>query len=183
MMKKKKLHKTLLALMLVFVPPYFLVFTEEGNRITDNAILWLFGQESLALNLAEADGNFTENQVREVFADLEWQCGMVQSQFGQTACNAPIASFNELPARYVVMYFADDHLNAIKLSYREPYHNALLRQLIDTLGQPGNAGSAASDTPDADEVLQWNTGKGLVVLKKTIREAEQPALLWLRSAQ
>jgi len=183
MMKKKKLHKTLLALMLVFIPPYFLVFTEEGNRVSDNAILWLFGQESLALNLAEADSSFTENQVREVFADLEWQCGAVQSPFGQTACNASIASFNDLPARYVVMYFANDRLKAIKLGYREQYHNALLRQLLDTLGQPGNAGSAASDAPDADKVLQWNTGKGRVVVKKTLGEAEQPALLWLGSAQ
>lgn len=182
-MKKKKLHKTLLALMLVFIPPYFLVFTEEGNRVTDNAILWLFGQESLALNLAEADSTFTENQVREVFADLEWHCGAVQSWFGQTACNASIASFNELPARFVVMYFANGHLNAIKLSYREQYHTALLRQLIETLGQPEHFSSTASDTPDTDAVLQWNTGKGLVVLKKTIREDEQPALFWLGGAQ
>ena len=49
--------------------------------------------------------------------------------------------------------------------------------------QPDNAAAAVRATPNADEVLQWQTGKGLVVLKKTIRESDQPALLWLGSAQ
>ena len=179
----KKLHKTLLALLLVFLPPYFLIFTDEGNRVTDNALLWLFGQEELKLNLKQADTAFTEDQVRQAFADLDWQCGAVDSPFGQHACNAAIGSFNELPARHVFMYFADRHLNAIQISYREQYHNALLGHLIETLGQPRNALAAAGDPPDADPVLEWHTGKGLVVLKKTIRESDQPALLWLGSAQ
>ena len=182
-MKKNKLHKTLLALLLVFIPPYFLVFTEEGNRITDNAVLWLFGGEAFKLNLQEADTAFNEAHVRKVYADLEWHCGSVQSSFGQNACNASIASFNELPARRVTMYFVNDHLNAIQVDYREPYHNALLQHLLDTLGQPDNAAAAVRATPDADEVLQWRTGKGLVVLKKTIRESDHAALLWLGSAQ
>lgn len=182
-MNNKKLHTTLLALVLVFIPPYFLVFTEEGNRVTDNALLWLFGQQSMSLNLAEADTNFTDEQIRQVFPDIEWQCGRVQSQFGQTACNASIANFNDLPARHVVMFFANRHLNAIQLSYREQYHDAMLRHLIKTLGQPGNAEAATRPTSGADEVLQWNTGKGLVVLKKSIRESDEPALLWLGSAQ
>jgi len=179
-MHKKKLHTTLLALLLVFIPPYFLVFTEEGNRISDNAVLWLFGQEQLQLNLKEADSSFDESDIRQVFADLEWQCGSVQSDFGETACNAAIASFNDLPARHVTMYFVAGRLHAIHLRYRERYHDALLSQLITTLGQPRNTAGA---TPDADTVLQWHTGKGLVVLKKTIRESDEAALLWLGSAQ
>jgi len=182
-MKNKKLHKTLLALLLVFVPPYFLVFTDEGNRVSDNVILWLFGQESLKLNLKEADRSFTEAHIKQVFPDLEWQCGAHNSPFGKTACNAPIGAFNELPAHRVVMYFVDEHLNAIQINYREQYHNALLQHLVDTLGQPVNAQEAVMDTPEADDVLQWNTGSGLVVLKKTIRESDQPALMWLGSAQ
>ena len=182
-MRNKKLHTTLLALLLVFLPPYFLVFTDEGNRVTDNAVLWLFGQEDLNLNLKEADTGFTEAHIRQAFSSLEWECGAVQSSFGPYACNAVIGSFNDLPARHVTMFFANDHLKAIQVSYREQYHNALLQHLVDTLGRPENAAPALNATPDADQVLQWNTGKGLVVLKKTIRESEQPALLWLGSAQ
>ena len=182
-MKKKKLHTTLLALMLVFVPPYFLVFTEEGNRISDNVILWLFGQESLLVNLAEADRNFSESQVREVYPDLDWQCGKQPSRFGQRACNAAIGTFNEIPARNVLILFADDQLTAIQIRYRSQYHNSLLQQLIDTLGQPETSMQAISNTPDADPVLQWDTGKGLVLLKKTIRESDQAVLMWLGAAQ
>lgn len=177
-----KLHKTLLALLLVFIPPYFLVFTEEGNRVSDNALLWLFGHPDLMLNLREADSAFTESQVRQVFADIDWQCGTVDSPFGQRACNAAIGSFNDLPARHAALFFAHDQLNAIRIAYREHYHSALLAQLIGTLGQPRNATAASTDAADADTVLEWPTGKGLVVLKKTIRESDQAALLWLGAA-
>ncbi len=182
-MKKKKLHTTLLALLLVFVPPYFLVFTDEGNRVSDNVVLWLFGHESLQLNLKEADRSFTQSQIESIFPDLQWQCGAHESPFGNTACNASIGNFNDLPAHRVVMYFVEEHLNAMQISYRAQYHNALLQHLLETLGQPDNAQAATMDTPSADGVLQWNTGNGLVVLKKTIRESDQPALMWLGSAQ
>jgi hypothetical protein len=180
---KKKLHKTLLALVLVMIPPYFLVFTEEGNRVSDNVMLWLFGRENFEFNLKQADTAYTEAQIKKVFPDIDWRCGAVESQFGQYACNAVIGSFNGLPANRVVLYFVHDHLNAAQIDYRAQYHNALLTQLLDSLGQPINATEAASDAPDADPVVQWQTGKGLVVLKKTIRESDQPALFWLGSAQ
>lgn len=179
---KKKLHKTLLALLLVLIPPYFLVFTEEGNRASDNAILWLFGQEGLALNLAEADSSFSESDIRQVFPDLDWQCGKLASPFGQSACNSIIASFNELPAHHVVMYFNDNRLSAIRIDYRRRYHQSLLQQLIDTLGRPQEGASTDQPAVAAGEVLQWDTGKGLVVLKKAISESDQPALMWVGSA-
>ena len=180
---KKKLHKTLLALVLVLIPPYFLVFTDEGNRVSDNVMLWLFGREDFEFNLKQADTSYTEAQIKKVFPDIDWQCGAVDSQFGPYACNAVIGSFNGLPAHHAVLYFVHDHLNAAQISYRAQYHNALLSQLLGSLGQPSNAAKAASNTPDADPVVQWQTGKGLVVLKKTIRESDQPALFWLGSAQ
>lgn len=180
---KKKLHKTLLALVLVLIPPYFLVFTEEGNRISDTAILWLFGRENFEFNLQQADTAYTEAQIKKVFPDIDWQCSPVKSQFGGYACSAPIGSFNGLPARSAALFFVHDRLNAVQIDYREQYHNALLKQLLASLGQPSNVVAASKDTPDADPVLQWQTGKGLVVLKKTIRESDQPALFWLGSAQ
>lgn len=179
---KKKLHKTLLALLLVLIPPYFLVFTEEGNRVSDNAILWLFGQQGLALNLAEADSSFSESDIREVFPDLDWQCGKLSSPFGQSACNSVIASFNDLPAHHAVLYFDDNRLSAIRIDYRRRYHRSLWQQLVDTLGQPTESAPGMPYPENPDQVLQWDTGKGLVVLKKTIGESDQPALMWIGSA-
>ena len=182
-MKKKRIHRTILALLLIFVPPFFLVFTEEGNRVSDNVMLWAFGHESMRLNLKEADHSFTEESVRKVYPDIDWQCGVLQSDFGDEACNAVIGTFNELPASRITLFFAHKQLNAIKLDYRRRYHERMVGHVIETLGQPVNVESATSGTPDADPVLQWQTGKGIVVLKKTIAESDQPALLWLGSAQ
>lgn len=178
---KKKLHITLLALLLVFVPPYFLVFTEEGNRVSDNALLWLFGQEDFNFNLAEAGSDFSREQVLKAYPDIDWTCGRVDSPFGTDACNAVIGSFNDLPAHRAVVFFADQQLSAVQIIYRAQYHAALLQQLLDTLGRP-EVDALAANAPEADVVLQWNTGKGTVVLKKTIRESDQPALLWIGSA-
>ena len=72
---KKKLHKTLLALLIVFVPPYFLLFTEEGNRVSDNAVLWLFDREEFRLDLNQASNTFTEDELKKVYVKIDWKCG------------------------------------------------------------------------------------------------------------
>lgn len=180
---KKKFHKILLTLVLVFVPPFLLVFTNEGNRVVDNVMLWLFDRPSLKLNLQEASQSYTEADIQKAFPGLKWQCGSLHSSFGETACNASIGSFNELPARHIVAYFAQKHLSAIQLRYHEHYHDQLIQQLIKTLGQPENAMQAIKSTPDADPVLQWSTGRGLVILKKSINPTDEPVLLWISSVK
>ena len=42
--KKPNLHKTLLILILVFIPPYWLIFTDEGMRMSDTALLVAAGR-------------------------------------------------------------------------------------------------------------------------------------------
>lgn len=178
-MIRKKLHKTLLTLLLVFTPPYFLMFTDEGIRITDNAVLWLFGGETFKFNLKEAGSDFDRTAVMQVYSDLQWQCHDEQSPFGDTLCAAAIASFNDFPARYVSAFFMQDRLNAFKIVYREQYHAQILGHLIKLLGQPRNVQEAISQFPDAAPVLEWDTGKGLVVLKKELQKNDEAALLWL----
>ena len=39
--KKPNLHKTLLILIAVFLPPFWLIFTDEGSRVSDTTLLWL----------------------------------------------------------------------------------------------------------------------------------------------
>ena len=178
-MRNKKLHKTLLILALVIVPPYFFIFTEEGTRISDNVILWLFGAESIKLDLKALDASYRTQEVRKVFPDLPWECEEQETAFGDSLCGAPIGSVNNYPARQLTAYFADDRIKALKIVYRERYHAQFLGHLIKLLGQPKNVEEAIKDTPDSAPVLEWDTGKGFVVLKKTLEPGDEPALFWL----
>ena len=42
--KTPNLHKTLLILIVVFLPPFWLIFTDEGSRVADTTLLWLLGE-------------------------------------------------------------------------------------------------------------------------------------------
>lgn len=178
-MKRRKLHKTLLILFMVLVPPYFLVFTDEGTRISDNVVLWLFGEESAKLNLKEIDHGYSREQILAVFPDLKWQCQEKSSSFGNGLCVAAIGSFNDYPSRLLTVFFADDQTNAVKIIYRPRYHAQITGHLIEQFGQPDNVADALSDSPDAASVLEWDTGKGVVLLKKDLGDTDEPALLWL----
>ena len=119
---------------------------------------------------------------RGVFEELDWQCRDEASSFGNQLCSATIGSFNDFPARYLTAFFADEKLNALKVVYRRHYHEQMLGHLIKTLGQPGNVADAIKGTPDADTVLEWDTGKGIVVLPKELEDRgprEEASLMWL----
>lgn len=178
-MERKKLHKTLLILALVIVPPYFLIFTDEGARISDNVILWLFGEESIKLDLSALETTYRSEEIRQVFPELQWDCRVEQHALGNSVCRAPVGAFNDYPARQITAFFVDDRISALKILYREQYHGQLLGHLIQQLGQPQNVEEAIKDTPDAAPVLEWDTGKGLVVLKKNLHPGDEPALFWL----
>jgi len=180
-MKQRKLHKTILILLLVLVPPYFLVLTDEGTRISDNVILWLFGKESAKLNLKEIDNGYSRDQILAVFPDLEWNCQAVESRFGDNLCTAEIGAFNDYPSHRLTVFFGGDWTNAVKVLYRARYHDQVLGHLIEQFGQPDNVAEAMSDSPDAASVLEWKTGKGVVLLKKELSDRDEPALFWLAS--
>jgi hypothetical protein len=178
-MKKLVSHKTILALLLVLVPPYFLMFTDEGMRVSDNVILWLFGEEGVKLNLKELDHAYTREQVLDIFPDLNWHCVDEQTSFGSSLCSAPVASFNDYPARRLTFFFGDGNVSAMKILYREQYHAQFTGHLIEQLGQPDNVADAIKDSPDAAPVLEWDTGKGIVLQKKELAETDEPAVFWL----
>lgn len=171
-MKKKKLHVTLAILLLVMVPPYFLVFTEEGSRLADNALLWFVGGDSIELNLRELDGHYTKAQIEKVFPDQDWICKAQPSSFGDLICATTISSFNDYPARYISFYFRGDKVSAMKLGYREAYHEQLLGHLIKQLGQPSNV-------EDDSRVLEWRMDTGRLVIQKKLIPGEQISFLWI----
>lgn len=177
--KKTNLHKTLLILLLVFIPPFWLLFTDEGSRVSDTALLWLLGEDEIRINLPKLDSNFSTDDIRTVYPDNEWQCGSQATDFGDALCMAPIGTFNGFPSRLATFYFRDGRLSALKLIYREAYHDQIIGHVISDFGQPTNVEQALAETPNADPLLEWQLDGGVLLLKKRLDPQDEPALIWL----
>ena len=50
---------------------------------------------------------------------------------------------------------------------------------IGDLGQPSNVEAALADGPKAENVLQWQLEKGVLVMPKELGKSDEPSLLWL----
>lgn len=179
--KKPNLHKTLLILILVFTPPFWLVFTDEGRRVSDTGLLWLLGEDEIRISLSDLDGEYTQQEIQTVYGENEWQCGSQQTAFGDSLCAAQIGTFNGYPARLVTFYFRQDTVSALKLIYRDQYHEQIMGYYIGELGQPTNVEAAIAEGPDAENVLEWDLGKGVLLIKKELGKTDEPSLLWLAS--
>ena len=177
--KKSSLHKTLLILILVFVPPFWLLFTDEGSRVSDTALLWLLGEDDIKIDLRQLDNRFTQMDIQTVYSDIEWQCGRQASPFGDQLCGARVGTFNGYPARAMTFFFRDDRISALKLIYRDAYHTQLMGYYIQELGQPSNVAAAVAEGPDAAEVLEWHLERGTLLMKKALTEGDEPALVWM----
>lgn len=177
--KKPNIHKTLLILILIFLPPYWLVFTDEGSRVSDTALLWLLGEDEIRLNLKQLSSRFTRADMQKVFSDNDWKCGPRPSRFGDHLCTARIGTFNGYPARLLTLYFQGEHISALQLVYRDLYHEQLTGYFVQQYGQPDNVAEALAEGPDADNVLEWAFDGGVLLMKKRLDETDEPAVLWL----
>lgn len=177
--KKPSIHKTLLILLLVFIPPYWLIFTDDGMRMSDTALLWLMDEDEIKFNVGELDSSFTRQDIQKVFSENEWVCGDKETPFGNNICAAKIGTFNGYPSRLLTIYFRDDNISAFKLIYRVQYHKQFIGYFIEQLGQPTNVEAAISDGPNAANVLEWDLNGGVLLMTKELGEADEPSLLWL----
>lgn len=177
--KKPNLHKTLLILILVFIPPYWLLFTEEGGRVSDTALLWLLGEDDIAVDVSKLDSAYTQADIKRVYTDNEWTCGESASPFGDGVCATKIGAYNGFPSRLLTFYFKGDRVSAMKLVYRDQYHEQIIGSYIGALGQPQNVADAIADGPEADSVLEWDLGEGVLLIKKDLGKNDEPSLLWL----
>lgn len=174
-----ELYKKLLILAVVFCPIVWLMFTEDGQRRTDTVVLWLFGEDEIKMELRALDTRFTEEELRKVYPDLPWQCQERSTPYGDYLCVSRIGVFNGIPSRYITFFFDAGQLSAVKLHYRENNHNQLLSQLHRQLGQADDEVRASVTAPDPDEILQWHTSYGTVVMKRQLQENEEPSLFWI----
>lgn len=166
-----KLYKTLLLILIVAGPIYWLMFTIDGKRRTDTAMLWLFSGESIEINFKILDSSFTESNWKTVYPDVSWQCKPSTSSFGERLCFSDIASYNGIPAQYLSVFFDGPHTKAVKLVYRDQYHSDIGEDLVFQLGNPINTSN--------DQILSWNTEFGRVLLKQSLHRGEEPVMLWL----
>jgi len=178
--KKPSIHKTLLMLILVFVPPYWLIFTDEGTRLTDTALLWVLGEDEIKFNVRELDASFTREDIQKVYSGNEWHCGEKDTPFGNNLCATQIGTFNGYPSRMLTIYFRDDNISAFKLIYRDQYHKQLMGYFIQQLGQPSNVEDVMiAEGPDAKNVLEWDLNHGVLLMTKELGKTDEPSLLWL----
>ncbi|EGV17343.1 hypothetical protein [Thiocapsa marina] len=182
-LKLPRLYKTLLMLALVFGPFYWLAFTEDGQRRTDLALMFLLGKPELNAALDAFTGVLTEAQIRETFPKLEFQCADGANPFGDRLCAAEIGAFNGVPASSVTLFLVGDELRAVKVSYRRIYH-PLMRDWVE--GRVVRAdGPRTSEQMEetGDGVATWTVSDGLLIMRDgELAPEDDPALFWLSRA-
>ncbi|MCU7893078.1 MAG: hypothetical protein KZQ78_16375, partial [Candidatus Thiodiazotropha sp. (ex Ustalcina ferruginea)] len=73
-LKLPSFYKRILTFFVVIGPIFWLVFTEDGQRRTDSVVLTLWGEDDISLNLKVLDNQITEEELKQVFPDVEWLC-------------------------------------------------------------------------------------------------------------
>ncbi|MEW8505256.1 MAG: hypothetical protein AB2598_01005 [Candidatus Thiodiazotropha sp.] len=178
-LKLPSFYKRFLLFFIVIGPIFWLVFTEDGQRRTDIVLLTLWGEDEIALNLKALDNQVSEEDLKKIFPDLSWTCKDETSSFGNRLCATRIGIYNDIPARYATVFFHDRWLNAVKIGYRDNYHTLLKQQLWQQLGTPVNNNSQLPAIEGMESVLHWVTDHGNVILKDSLDQGEEAALLWL----
>ncbi|MEN8177618.1 MAG: hypothetical protein ABFS39_03265 [Pseudomonadota bacterium] len=181
-LKLPTLYKKLLILVLVFGPITWLMFTDDGQRRTDTVVLWLFGEKEIKMDLQVLDHQFTEDDLKQVYPDLNWQCQTHQTPYGDQLCVSRIGVFNGIPSRYITFFFQQGQLAAVKLHYRKNNHVQLQTQIRQQMGQPELGDRTVLSAPDPDGILQWRTPYGMLLMKRKLLGEEEPSLFWLASA-
>ena len=175
-----KLYKTLIIIAIVVAPIYWLMITEDGKRRTDTLVLWITGGDPININFKALDSQYSIQDWKKVYEDIDWQCKEQASTWGDEICYSEISSYNGIPARYVTIFFAKGFSSALKLVYRNLYHAQLGQELQKQLGKPERVNAGPGDAPDSNSILKWQTDHGVLLLKQELGSGEEEAsLLWL----
>jgi len=171
----KAFHKRLFLVFIVVAPMYWLLFTNDGRQRSDTLLLWMMGGSPIDINFKALDQQYSADDWKKVFSDIDWQCQYQASAFGDQFCYSKISSYNGIPAHYLSVFFKDDHVNAVKLAYRNQYHQQLGLDLQQQLGTPLHKTHQSAQ----NDMLQWHTGHGMVLIKTELTPEEEASLIWL----
>lgn len=174
-----RLYKTLLALTLVLGPMAWLLFTVDGQRRTDLALMALLGRPAFDAALDAFSDRLTETSLREAFPALTLDCGRVRPPFGDRLCTAAIGSFNHYPARALSLYFQGERLCAVKVIYQPAYHPQIRAWVEQRPARTAPGDTQPGSLPDAG-VRSRPVADGTLVMKDgPLGRTDEPALLWL----
>ena len=175
-----RLYRTLLALALVLGPLYWMLFTPDGQRRTDLALLSALGRPAFDAALEAFSDRLTEPTIRATFPALALECAAdTRGPFGERRCTAAIGSFNQYPARAVAFYFQGEGLRAVKVLYQPAYHarvRAWMRQ------RPGRVAAADTGSSPAapSGVVSRSVAAGTLLMKDgPLGQTDEAALLWI----
>lgn len=179
-----RLYKTLLALAAVLSPIYWLMLTQDGQRRTDLALMWILGRPSFDAALESFTDRLTEARLRESFPLIELQCADRTNPFGDRLCGARIGSFNQYPADGLTLFFDDGRLAAVKVLYPRAYHARIRGWVERRVARLGEGVAGAVTTPVVDGgVAAWQGTDGVLMLKDgDLGRSDEPALIWLSAA-
>lgn len=176
-MTKSALLKRIYIVVFLAAPLFWLILTDEGHRYTDLAILKIKGGESLDIHLKALHSGFSEKGLQDQLPETPFNCGKQATPFGERICQVQLASFNGIPSRFAIAYFASDRLQAFKIGYQISYHDHVLQHLFSVLGKPAAADHLTA--PGAPGLYRWSVGDGeLAALDAQSLEGNEPALLW-----
>jgi hypothetical protein len=182
-LKLPRLYKTLLMLALVFGPFYWLAFTEDGQRRTDLALMFLLGKPELNAALDAFNGALSEAQIRETFPKLAFQCADGANPFGDRLCAAEIGAFNGIPASSVTLFLVGDGLRAVKVAYRRIYHPLMRDWVEGRVGRADDLPTSEENDETGDGVATWTVPDGLLIMRDgELAPEDAPALFWLSGA-
>lgn len=182
-LKLPSLYKTLLILALVFGPFYWLAFTEDGQRRTDLALMFLLGKPELNAALDAFTSDLNEAQIRETFPTLAFQCADGANPFGDRLCAAEIGAFNGMPASSVTLFLVGDGLRTVKVSYRRIYHPLVRDWVEGRVGPPDDLPTSEESDETGDGVATWTVTDGLLIMRDgELAREDDPALFWLSRA-
>lgn len=187
--KIPRLYKTLLAVVAVLGPIYWLMLTEDGQRRTDLTLMWILGRPSFDAALESFTDRLSEARLRESFPAIDLRCTDGANPFGDRLCGARIGSFNQYPARWLNLFFDGERLSAVKVLYPAAYHARIrgwverrVARLAEGQGA-GGAGVSIQDPEVSGGVAAWRVPDGVLVLKDgDLGPADEPALVWLSGA-
>ncbi|WP_373507885.1 hypothetical protein [Thiocapsa sp.] len=182
-LKLPPLYKTLLVLALVFGPFFWLAFTEDGQRRTDLALMFLLGKPELNAAVDAFTSALSEAQIRETFPKLAFQCADGTNPFGDRLCAAEIGAFNGIPASSVTLFLVDEGLRAVKVSYRRIYHPWIRDWVEGRVRDSGDLAASDGIAETGDGVATWTVPDGLLIMRDgELAREDDPALFWLSRA-
>lgn len=179
-----RLYKTLIALAAVLGPIYWLMLTEDGQRRTDLALMWILGRPSFNAALESFTDRLTEERLRESFPAIDFQCSDGASPFGDRLCGARIGSFNQYPARGLSLFFNGGRLSAVKVLYPPAYHARIRAWVERRVAGLAQRAAGRSPLPVVEGgVSAWRVSDGVLMLKEgELGRGDEPALVWLSGA-